>query len=53
MQLLFEESEEHGVHRGLGLLPGRVRRLDGRLPVPHMGWNRLHFRAGRIRCWRG
>jgi imidazole glycerol-phosphate synthase subunit HisH len=41
MQVLFEESEEHGIHRGLGLLPGRVRRIDGPLPVPHMGWNRL------------
>jgi glutamine amidotransferase len=42
MQLLFEESEEHGHHRGLGLLPGRVRRLEGDLPIPHMGWNQLH-----------
>ena len=41
MQLFFEESEEHGLHRGLGLLPGRVRRFDGSLPVPHMGWNEL------------
>jgi glutamine amidotransferase len=44
MQLLFEESEEHGRHRGLALLPGRVRRLNGALPVPHMGWNRLRRR---------
>lgn len=41
MQLLFEESEEHGRHRGLGFLPGRVVRFEGDLPVPHMGWNRL------------
>jgi glutamine amidotransferase len=41
MQLLFEESEEHGLHAGLGLLPGRVRRFDDRLLVPHMGWNAL------------
>ena len=41
MQVLFEESEEHGRHSGLGLLSGRVRRFDGALPVPHMGWNRL------------
>jgi glutamine amidotransferase len=44
MQVLFEESEEHGRHLGLGLLPGRVRRFDGALPVPHMGWNRLKRR---------
>jgi imidazole glycerol-phosphate synthase subunit HisH len=44
MQLLFEESEEHGRHRGLGFLPGRVRRFDGDLPVPHMGWNELRRR---------
>lgn len=44
MQLFFEESEEHGLHAGLGLLPGRVRRFDEGLPVPHMGWNRLRRR---------
>jgi len=42
MQVLFEESEEHGVFQGLGFLPGRVRRFDDTLPVPHMGWNELH-----------
>jgi glutamine amidotransferase len=41
MQLLFEESEEHGRHEGLGLLPGRVRRFPDHLVVPHMGWNSL------------
>jgi glutamine amidotransferase len=41
MQVLFEESEEHGRHAGLGLLPGRVRRFRTDLPVPHMGWNTL------------
>lgn len=44
MQVLFEESEEHGHHAGLGLLRGAVRRFEGDLPVPHMGWNRLHAR---------
>jgi glutamine amidotransferase len=42
LQLLFEESEEHGLHRGLGFLPGRVRRLEVDMPIPHMGWNQLH-----------
>lgn len=37
MQLLFRESEE-GSGRGIGLIPGRVRRLGARM-VPQMGWN--------------
>jgi glutamine amidotransferase len=42
MQLLFDESEEMGQHRGLGLLPGHVRRFpEGELKVPHIGWNQL------------
>ncbi|WP_199621570.1 imidazole glycerol phosphate synthase subunit HisH [Paenibacillus alkalitolerans] len=43
MQLLFTESEEHGRHEGLNLLPGRVERFRGDFKVPHMGWNRLSF----------
>jgi glutamine amidotransferase len=41
-QLLFEESDEFGLTDGLGLLPGRVTRLPAGVPVPHIGWNRLH-----------
>ncbi len=51
LQLLFTESEEFGVHKGLDVLPGRVVKFpvspsrDGRsgepLKVPHMGWNDL------------
>ena len=37
MQLLFETSEE-GEGRGIGLIAGRVARLDARV-VPQMGWN--------------
>jgi glutamine amidotransferase len=43
MQLLFTESEEHGLHHGLDLLPGRVVRFQGSYKVPHMGWNELSF----------
>lgn len=43
MQLLFDESEEDGVHQGLGLLPGRVVRLPAGVKVPHMGWNQLRL----------
>ena len=41
MQLLFDGSDESPGARGLGILPGRVRRFpDGPgLKIPHMGWN--------------
>jgi glutamine amidotransferase len=40
MQLLFDESEEDGLHEGLGLLKGRVVRFRGEgLKVPQIGWN--------------
>ena len=43
MQMLLEWSEEHGLHRGLGLVPGRVVRFPNQpgMKVPHMGWNTL------------
>lgn len=46
LQVLFEESEEHGPVAGLGILPGRVIRLrdhrpEVRLKVPHIGWNQV------------
>lgn len=41
LQLLFTESEEFGTHKGLGIIPGRVKKfiVDHSLKVPHMGWN--------------
>lgn len=44
LQLLFTESEEFGPHKGLDIIPGRVRRFQGgqALKVPHMGWNQVH-----------
>lgn len=42
LQVLFDESEEHGRIAGLGLIPGKVVRFrptDPALKVPHMGWN--------------
>ena len=48
MQLLFESSEEYGLHEGLGLLKGRVVGMEGRLPkelkIPHIGWNALQIK---------
>ena len=43
-QLLFEHSDESGGHPGLGLLPGRVKRIEAvGHKVPHMGWNELRL----------
>ena len=45
MQMLFEESHEYGIHKGLGLIPGRVVPMAGYIPeglkIPHIGWNPL------------
>lgn len=41
MQLLFTESEEDGLHRGLNLLQGRVIRLPRSVKIPQMGWNSI------------
>lgn len=45
MQMLFDRSLEYGEHKGLGLIPGEVVPMAGRLPeglkIPHIGWNAL------------
>jgi glutamine amidotransferase len=38
LQILFEEGEEAGGARGLGLLPGSIRRLPAGQRLPHIGW---------------
>jgi glutamine amidotransferase len=47
MQLLFENSEEFGSHKGLGLIEGEVVKFDkakvGARKIPHMGWNKMFF----------
>ncbi len=46
MQMLYEESEEGGICRGLGLVKGRITRFSNGLKVPHMGWHSLSIRKG-------
>ncbi len=42
LQLLFEEGHEFGIHRGLGLLRGRITRFpENGLRVPQIGWNQI------------
>ncbi len=51
MQLLFDESHEYGVHKGLELIKGNIASIDEDLKkngitglkVPHIGWNSLQF----------
>jgi len=44
MKLLFETSDEDSSEPGLGILSGRIRRLDqDSVKVPHIGWNEVHI----------
>ena len=55
MQLLFTESEEFGLHQGLGYIPGRVKLLQPTAPatkIPHIGWNALRP-PGKTANWKG
>lgn len=48
MQLLATEGHEHGIHKGLNWIKGRVAPLiipkGDALKVPHMGWNQIEIR---------
>jgi len=44
LQLLFSESEEGGLYRGLDIIKGRVIRFTNKLKVPHMGWNQINIK---------
>ena len=41
MQMLFEELDEVRPCKGLGLLPGRIERIETSLKLPQIGWNAL------------
>ena len=44
LQMMFEEGQEFGSHRGLGLLPGRVIKFPDNVRTPHVGWNQVEFK---------
>jgi glutamine amidotransferase len=48
LQLLFTESEEFGISKGLDIIKGRVIRFKGPefkdLKVPHIGWNSVSIK---------
>ena len=45
MQMLLESSEENGGVEGLGLLNGKVCKIQSNkdIKVPHMGWNQVNY----------
>ena len=46
-QMLFDASDEAPGVKGLGIIPGEVRRLAvTHERLPHMGWNTLEIRTG-------
>lgn len=55
LQLLFSKGYEDGEHEGLNIIPGKVIRFkfsgektNGKLKIPHMGWNQISFRKGDV-----
>ena len=47
-QLLFDVSHEMGTTPGLGLIRGEVRKFEGPLTVPQIGWNRVRFKKSAL-----
>lgn len=55
MQMLFEESTEFGISKGLSLIPGKVQRLENPLEglekLPHVSWSGIY--KNKIVDWKG
>lgn len=39
LEVLFEEGEEGGGSKGLGLIPGKITKLPEGVKLPHIGWS--------------
>ena len=58
MQLLFDESHEFGIYKGLSILPGKVVPIPQKSPkgethkIPHIGWNELQI-PSHLKDWDG
>jgi glutamine amidotransferase len=57
MQMMMDESEEFGNHQGLGLIPGKVKAIEGTtvdgIPhkIPHIGWSNLALPESKSPKW--
>ncbi len=47
LQLLFTESEEHGICKGLDIIKGRVNKFTNVAKIPHMGWNQVKINKSK------
>lgn len=52
MQLLFTESSEFGIHKGLDVIEGTVNKFPefnkhNKIRIPHVGWNKIYLPKGR------
>jgi len=58
MQLLMEESEEGGRHKGLGLISGKVTKFqspdleDDKYKIPQVGWNKIFPHDNKEASWK-
>jgi len=53
LQILFTESEEHGVHKGLDVIKGRVKKFSASVKIPHMGWNQIKMQNRKLKIFTG
>ena len=57
MQMLFDQSDEHGKHSGLGFIPGRVVKIPQyksytvKRKIPHLGWSAVRY-SERCQNWK-
>jgi glutamine amidotransferase len=56
--MMLDESEEFGIHQGLGLIPGQVIKINNLTTIkgetqkiPHIGWNKLRLPHWREKSW--
>ncbi len=48
LQLLFTESEEHGIHKGLDIIKGQVREFHHDVKIPQIGWNQIRVKNRKL-----
>ena len=48
IQVILESSEESPGVNGLGIIKGMCKRFPSSVKIPHMGWNSIKIRKGRL-----